>query len=61
MIRPASSPARFALAWTDVAAPAGVLGVWFFVYLGQLLARPLLPVNDAEYRRSLEGSHDAHR
>jgi hypothetical protein len=56
MVRPASSPARFALSWTDVAAPAAVLGVWLFVYLGQLVKRPLLPVNDPEYRDAIEKS-----
>jgi hypothetical protein len=56
MVRPASSPARFALSWMDVAAPAAVLGVWLFVYLGQLMKRPLLPVNDPEYRDAIEKS-----
>ena len=43
-VRPPTSPApRLSLHWMDLAAPAGVLGVWFFVFLGQLLRRPLLP------------------
>jgi hypothetical protein len=63
MVRPASSPARFALSWTDLAAPAAVLGVWLFAYLGQLVKRPLLPVNDPEYREALEKneSDDSHK
>ena len=58
LIRPASSPARFSLHWMDVAAPAGVLGVWFFSFFGQLLRRPLLPIHDPEFKEASEhGSH----
>jgi hypothetical protein len=58
LIRPASSPARFSLHWMDLAAPAGVLGVWFFVFFGQLLRRPLLPIHDPEFQEAFEhGSH----
>jgi len=59
MVRPASSPARFALSWMDLAAPAAVLGVWLFAYLGELVKRPLLPVNDPEYREALERNESA--
>ncbi|MEP6768151.1 MAG: hypothetical protein ABJC61_05745 [Acidobacteriota bacterium] len=58
-IRPATSPPRqLALHWMDLAAPIGVLGLWLFLFLGQLLRRPLLPVNDPEFREALE--HGAH-
>jgi hypothetical protein len=58
LIRPASSPSRFSLHWMDLAAPAGVLGVWFFVFFGQLLRRPLLPIHDPEFVEASEhGSH----
>jgi len=58
LIRPASSPARLSLHWMDLAAPAGVLGVWFFIFFGQLLRRPLLPIHDPEFREASEhGSH----
>jgi hypothetical protein len=58
LIRPASSPARLSLHWMDLAAPAGVLGVWFFIFLGQLLRRPLLPIHDPEFQEASEhGSH----
>ena len=58
-IRPATSPPRhLALHWMDLAAPVGVLGLWLFLFLGQLLRRPLLPVNDPEFREALE--HGAH-
>jgi len=58
-VRPPTSPVpRLSLHWMDLAAPVGVLGIWLFVFLGQLLKRPLLPVNDPEYLEALE--HGAH-
>lgn len=57
-IRPATSAGHFSLHWMDLAAPLGVLGLWLFVFLGQLLRRPLLPVHDPEFQEALE--HGAH-
>ena len=58
-VRPATSPVpRLTLHWMDLAAPLGVLGIWLFVFLGQLVRRPLLPVNDPEFAEALE--HGAH-
>jgi len=58
-VRPATSPpGHLTLHWMDLAAPVGVLGLWLFLFLGQLLRRPLLPVNDPEFREALE--HGAH-
>src|SRR6202521_5474360 len=58
LIRPAPSPSRFSLHWMDLAAPAGVLGACFFVFFGQLLRRPLLPIHDPEFVEASEhGSH----
>ncbi|HEY6147542.1 MAG TPA: hypothetical protein VIZ69_07575, partial [Thermoanaerobaculia bacterium] len=58
-VRPATSPVpRLSLHWMDLAAPIGVLGIWLFVFLGQLSRRPLLPVHDPEYQEALE--HGAH-
>lgn len=58
-VRPAGTePGHFSLHVMDLAAPVGVLGLWLFVFLGQLLRRPLLPVNDPEFREALEhGGH----
>ncbi len=51
----ASSPgsARFQLHWLDLAAPIGIGGVWLAVFLWQLEERPLLPVHDPEFTRTL--------
>ncbi|HEY6050552.1 MAG TPA: hypothetical protein VIZ58_04835 [Thermoanaerobaculia bacterium] len=58
-VRPATSPVpRLSFHWMDLAAPIGVLGMWLFVFLGQLARRPLLPVHDPEYLEALE--HGAH-
>jgi hypothetical protein len=50
-----SSPgsARFQMDWLDLAAPIGIGGVWLAVFLWQLEERPLLPVHDPEFTRTL--------
>ncbi|MFN2632521.1 MAG: hypothetical protein ABR610_03810 [Thermoanaerobaculia bacterium] len=61
LVRPAATPGHFTLRWMDVAAPVGILGIWLFVFLGQLLRRPILPVNDPEFAAALEhGADGAH-
>ncbi|MDQ2869097.1 MAG: hypothetical protein M3S32_00030 [Acidobacteriota bacterium] len=61
LVRPAATPGHFTLRWMDIAAPVGILGLWLFVFLGQLLRRPLLPVNDPEFAAALEhGADGAH-
>ncbi len=57
-IRPATSPGGFSLHWMDLAAPLGILGLWFFVFLGQLLRRPLLPIHDPGFEEAR--AHGAH-
>jgi hypothetical protein len=41
-------PANFAasLSWLDVVAPIAVGGLWVWYFFGELLKRPLVPVND---------------
>jgi hypothetical protein len=45
MIAPVYSPGQFYWHWMDAAALAGVGGLWFWCFLWQLQARPLLPVH----------------
>jgi hypothetical protein len=46
MITPAFYPDRFRLHWLDPLALVGIGGIWLAVYARQLLAMPLLAVND---------------
>jgi len=36
----------FGFTWMDLAAPLAVGGIWLWAFFGQLMARPLVPVND---------------
>jgi hypothetical protein len=46
MITPSFYPDRFTVHWLDVAALAGIGGIWLAIYAKQLLARPLLALHD---------------
>jgi hypothetical protein len=46
MITPAFYPDGFTLHWLDPIALIGIGGVWLAIYARELLAMPLLPVND---------------
>ncbi len=50
------------LHWMDVVAPIGLFGIWFYVFLGSLKSRPLLPQHEPRFSHALEhpagkGSH----
>jgi len=47
-----------AVLWITIAVPVGLVGVWMFLFLRQLRAWPLFPVNDPYYKEAL--AHDAH-
>jgi hypothetical protein len=44
LIAPAFSPGTFWLDWMDVAAVAGMGGLWLAVFLWQVQTRPVLPL-----------------
>ncbi|HEY2381488.1 MAG TPA: hypothetical protein VGK48_09955 [Terriglobia bacterium] len=46
MITPAFYPDGFSLHWLDPVALAGIGGIWLAIYARQLLAMPLLALND---------------
>jgi Ni/Fe-hydrogenase subunit HybB-like protein len=48
----------FPLHWMSVAVPAGLVGVWFFLFARQLRSRPLLPLNDPFFKEAF--AHDVH-
>lgn len=41
-------PASFmsSVSWLDLVAPIGIGGIWVWYFFGQLLKRPLVPIND---------------
>jgi hypothetical protein len=47
---------HFFVHWLDIAAPIGIGGVWIWLFLTQLGARPLLPVRDPHLAEALESA-----
>ncbi len=58
LIEPSAGPDRFPLHWMDLAIPAGLFGVWFYLFARQLRSRPLLPLHDPYFKEAF--AHDVH-
>ena len=58
LVAPEFSQGGFPFHWMDVAVPAGLLGVWLFLFARNLRSRALLPVNDPYFREAF--AHEAH-
>ncbi len=58
LVGPMFEPHGFPIHWMDVAIPAGLVGVWLFLFTRQLRSRPLLPLNDPFFKEAF--AHDAH-
>jgi hypothetical protein len=43
----------FHLSWMDFVAPIGVGGIWLWWFFGELLKRPLVPVNDPYFENAV--------
>src|SRR2546427_762490 len=54
MTAPEFSPDAFRVHWMDVAAPAGIGGIWLAYFAWQLKGRPLLPLGDPELAEAIE-------
>jgi hypothetical protein len=39
-------PATFHVSWLDFVAPIAIGGIWIWYFFGQLMKRPLVPIND---------------
>ena len=48
LLKPAFSPAHFAIHWMDVAAVIGVGGLWLSMFVWRLRDQPLLPLRDPQ-------------
>jgi hypothetical protein len=57
LIKPGA--AGLTLHWMDFAVPAGLFGVWLFVYVAELRKRPALPVHDPYFAEAMavHGGH----
>jgi hypothetical protein len=58
LVEPMFGHQRLPIHWMDVALPAGLVGVWFFLFARQLRSRPLLPLNDPFFKEAFV--HDVH-
>ncbi|HXG54623.1 MAG TPA: hypothetical protein VNJ03_04530 [Vicinamibacterales bacterium] len=44
--------------WMDIAVPAGLVGIWLFLFTRHLRSRALMPLNDPYFKEAF--AHDAH-
>jgi hypothetical protein len=58
LISPTFAHEGFPIHWMDVAVPAGILGVWLFLFARFLQSRALAPLNDPYLKEVF--AHDAH-
>jgi hypothetical protein len=58
LVSPSAERHGFPIHWMDIAVPAGLFGVWLFVFARNLRAWPLLPLNDPYFKEAF--AHDAH-
>jgi hypothetical protein len=53
-VAPLFYPDRLSVHWLDVAAPAGIGGIWLWMYLRELRSQPLLPLHDPYMQEAFE-------
>ena len=58
LVEPMFEHHGFPIHWMDLAVPAGVAGLWLFLFARNLRARPLLPLNDPFFKEAF--AHDVH-
>ena len=58
LVEPMFGHEGFPLHWMNLAVPAGLTGVWLFLFARQLRSRPLLPLNDPFFKEAF--AHDVH-
>ena len=49
MVAPAFHPTGLRVHWLDLAAPAGIGGLWVWFFLRRLQAQPMLPLHDPRF------------
>jgi hypothetical protein len=53
-IGPLFHPSGFTVHWLDLAAPAGIGGIWLWLFLRELRSQPLLPLHDPYMQEAFE-------
>ncbi len=53
-VAPLFHPERLSVHWLDVAAPAGIGGIWLWMFLRELRSQPLLPLHDPYMQEAFE-------
>jgi hypothetical protein len=51
---PAMEHGTFHVDWMDFVAPVAVGGIWLWWFFGELLKRPMAPVNDPFFEPAIE-------
>ncbi|HEX5474729.1 MAG TPA: hypothetical protein VFX12_08725 [Vicinamibacterales bacterium] len=61
MIAPNFNQSGFPVHWLDVVVPLGLVGIWVYLFSGQLAKWPLVPFNDPYWKENfVHGEHAAH-
>ena len=50
-------PFSLSFSWMDLVAPVAVGGIWLWWFFGELMKRPLVPVNDPFLENAIEHGH----
>jgi hypothetical protein len=58
LVGPTFAHEGFPIHWMDVVIPAGLLGIWLFLFARHLRSLPLMPINDPYLKEAF--AHDAH-
>ena len=58
LVAPTFGHHAFPVHWMDVAVPAGLIGIWMFLFTRYLRSRALMPLNDPYLKEAFP--HDAH-
>ena len=58
LVGPTFAHEGFPIHWMDIVIPAGLVGLWLFLFARHLRSQPLMPVNDPYLKEAF--AHDAH-
>ena len=58
LVGPTFAHEGFPIHWMDIVIPAGLVGLWLFLFARHLRSQPLMPINDPYLKEAF--AHDAH-
>ena len=53
-VTPGIENGAFIVSWLDIVAPIAIGGIWLWFFLGQLMSRPIVPVNDPFFENAIK-------